>query len=267
MTESEASGIVNDSNASAGRDVVLHTEELTKHFGGLTAVDAVNLDVRRNELRSVIGPNGAGKSTLFDLISGFKLPSAGQVTFLGEDVTDLPPHNRTQRGMARSFQVTDIFDSLTVRENVRVAAQATHDQRHNPIQRASSLDNVSDRTVGVLEEVQLSDLADLPARELAYGDQRKLELALALASDPELLLLDEPTAGVGPEESMELADLIASFTETRTVLLTEHDIDMIMNISDRIVVLHEGNVIAKGEPIEIANNEDVRQAYLGANND
>ncbi len=244
-------------------DPVLAVDGLTKRFGGLTAVDDVDLAIPREEIRAIIGPNGAGKSTLFNMISGFLEPTAGTVRYEGEDVTALPPHERCQRGMSRSFQINEIFESLTVRENVRIAAQGRHDKRLHPLLDAQSLDSVNERVDTVLDRIGLAEEADTLAHNLAYGDQRTVEIGLVLASDPSLLLFDEPTAGVGAEESRELEALIGEVAEGRTVLLIEHDIDMVMSVADRISVLYEGQVIAEGSPEEIAANRRVQEAYLG----
>lgn len=244
-------------------NVILETNDLTKRFGGLTAVDNVNLQVMSNQVRSIIGPNGAGKSTLFNLINGFLTPTEGAIHLAGDSITGLPAYQRCQQGIGRSFQVNDLFESLTVRENVRIGAQAKHEKRLNPIQKAAEIDEINETTEQVLTRVDLDTVADVQANELSYGNQRKLELALALASDPDLLLLDEPTAGVGSDESEDLQKLITDIASDRTVLLTEHDIDMIMSISDHITVLQNGQVISEGDPDEIANDPAVQEAYLG----
>jgi branched-chain amino acid transport system ATP-binding protein len=244
-------------------DAVLETRGLTKQFGGLTAVDDVDLTIPREEIRAIIGPNGAGKSTLFNMITGFLEPTSGSVVYEGEDVTALPPHERCQLGMARSFQINEIFESLTVRENLRIAAQGQHEDRLHPLRDAQSLTSVNDRVDEVLDRIGLADQADTLAHDLAYGDQRTVEIGLVLAADPSLLLFDEPAAGVGAEESERLESLIGDIAEGRTVLLIEHDIDMVMTVADRISVLYEGTVIAEGSPEEIANNQRVQEAYLG----
>lgn len=242
---------------------VIETRGLTKRFGGLTAVDQVDLTVPENEIRAIIGPNGAGKSTLFNMVTGFLDPSEGTVLFNGEDITDLKPHERCQKGMSRSFQINEIFESLTVHENVRIAAQGKHEKRLDPLRDAASLESVNETVDEVLDRIGLADEAKVTARNLSYGDQRKLEIGLVLASDPTLLLFDEPTAGVGAEESHELEALIGEIANDRTVILIEHDIDMIMNIADKISVLYEGSLIAEGTPDEIASNQRVQDAYLG----
>jgi branched-chain amino acid transport system ATP-binding protein len=197
------------------------------------------------------------------MINGFYEPTDGSITLHGEDITSLDPHERCQRGISRSFQITETFDSLTVRENVQLAVQAMHDDRYHPLKDADSLTEVNDRSEEVLEEVGLQEVSELPVNELSYGDHRILELALALASDPEILLLDEPTAGLGVDASKEMERLIGEVAVDKTVLLTEHDVEMIMNVCDEILVLHEGRLIAEGTPTEIVENEAVQSAYLG----
>ncbi len=246
---------------------VLETAGLTKQFGELLAVDSVDLAVERGEFRSVIGPNGAGKTTLFNCITGAMTPTSGTVRFDGEDVTDLPPHERVRRGLGRSFQITNIFGGLTVRENVRLAAQSVLDDdmtvREEMLRDKETFDHINDRTTGVLEQVGLADRAEELAETLAYGDQRRLEIGIVLATDPELVLLDEPTAGMSSEETRATIDLIEDVLADRTLMLIEHDIDLVMEVSDRVTVLTRGEVLATGDPAEIAADEDVREAYLG----
>jgi len=246
---------------------ILETEGLTKRFGELTAVDGVDLSVERGEFRSVIGPNGAGKTTLFNCVTGALSPSAGTVRFDGEDVTALPPHERVRRGLGRSFQITNLFGGLPVRENVRLAAQSVFDAgmstREEMLRDKESFGEINERAADVLERVGLADRADERAETLAYGDQRRLEIGVVLATDPELVLLDEPTAGMGSEETRTTIDLVEDVLADRTLVLIEHDIDVVMELSDRITVLTRGQVLAEGDPGEIAADEDVREAYLG----
>lgn len=248
-------------------DTILETEDLTRRFGELVAVDGVNLTIERGEFRSVIGPNGAGKTTLFDLVTGVLSPSAGQVQFDGEDVTRLAPHERVHRGIGRSFQLTTVFGGLSVRENVRVAAQSVHDGSMSIKERlfrpTRTFDAVNERTDEVLSRVGIADYADERAATLAYGDRRRLELGIVLATDPDLVLLDEPTAGMSREETHTTMDLIGEALSDRTLLLIEHDIDLVMDVSDRISVLDRGRMLASGTPEEIADDEDVQAAYLG----
>jgi branched-chain amino acid transport system ATP-binding protein len=248
-------------------DAVLATDGLTKRFGELTAVDAVDLAVERGEFRSVIGPNGAGKTTLFNCITGAMSPTSGTVRFDGEDITALPPHERVRRGLGRSFQITNVFGGLSVRENVRLAAQSVFaadiSAREELLREKDSFDGINDRTADVLDRVGLADRAGELAETLAYGDQRRLEIGIVLATDPELVLLDEPTAGMSTEETAATIDLVTDVLADRTLLLIEHDIDLVMELSDRITVLARGQVLAEGDPGEIAADEDVREAYLG----
>ncbi|MFB6352733.1 MAG: ABC transporter ATP-binding protein [Halobacteriales archaeon] len=253
--------------AAAGDDVVLETRGLTKRFGELVAVDQVDLAVRRGEFRSVIGPNGAGKTTLFNLITGPLRPSEGAVFFDGQDITGLPAHERIRRGIARSFQLSNIFGGLTVRENVRLAAQSGDYDRFSPRQALfdslSAFPGVEARTDRVLEQIGLADQADAHAGALAYGDQRRLEIGLVLATDPDLVLLDEPTAGMSGEETERTIDLIHEVLADKTLVLVEHDIDLVMEVSDAIAVLHQGSLIADGTPEDISADEEVQRAYLG----
>lgn len=253
--------------ASAGRaDTILETDNITKHFEGLTAVDEVSIEAPRGEIYAVIGPNGAGKSTLFNLISGLLKPSGGQVYFNGEDITNLPPNEIVHRGITRSFQIVDLFDGLTVEENIKVGTQSLDDRKASPWRRAEDLTESNDAARGVLEDVGLIEQADTRANSLSHGDRRKLEIGLAISVEPELLLLDEPTAGMGKDESIEIVRMIQRVAEERdiTPMLIEHDLEIVLGVSDLISVLHEGRVLATGSPSEIQDDRAVRNAYLGA---
>ena len=248
-------------------DAILRTEGLTKRFGNFTALDRVDLELEEGEFRSVIGPNGAGKTTLFNCITGALVPSEGRVFFEGEDVTDLPSHDRVRRGIGRSFQISTVFDGLSVRENVRLAAQSVTDAdvsaRRKLFTPTTKFDDVNARTDAVLREIGLDDRADDYAHALAHGDRRRLELGLVLATDPELVMLDEPTAGMGSEETRRTMRLIDDMLADRTLLLIEHDIDLVMEVSDTITVLNRGEVLATGTPEAIADDDAVQRAYLG----
>ncbi|WP_423746152.1 ABC transporter ATP-binding protein (plasmid) [Haladaptatus sp. SPP-AMP-3] len=244
---------------------LLETADLTRQFGNLVATDDVNLAVEAGEFRSVIGPNGAGKTTLFNLISGALFPTSGTITFAGEDVSRLPSHERVRQGIGRSFQITTVFSGLSVRENVRLAAQSG--QRFSPRQRlfhpTDDFPAVEERVEEVLSQIGLTERADERASALAYGDRRRLEIGLVLATDPRVVLLDEPTAGMSVEETRATMELIDGVLADRTVLLIEHDIDLVMNVSDRITVLNRGRELATGTPEQVAANDEVQAAYLG----
>ena len=252
-------------------DTVLETDGLTKRFGELTAVDNVDLEVKAGEFRSVIGPNGAGKTTTFNLITGALIPTEGAVLFDGEEITTMPPHERVHRGVGRSFQITNVFGGLSVRENVRLAAQSVHADDISPqeamFRNKNSFDDLTAKTDEILDQIGLRERADENAQTLAYGDQRRLEIGLVLATDPELVMLDEPTAGMSTEETQDTMDLINDVLSDQSLMLIEHDIDLVMRVSDRITVLTRGQVLASGTPEEIAANEDVRDAYLGGARD
>ncbi len=242
--------------------VLLRTERLTRSFGRLLAVDAVDFEVQAGELRSVIGPNGAGKSTFFKLIAGELPPTSGRVRFDGEDITGLPHFAVSRRGIAKSYQITTIFPQLSVFENVRVAVQCRRTVM-NCWTRAERLEAVAETAREILRAVELLDRADLPATHLGHGLQRHLEIAIALGCNPKLLLLDEPTAGMSPEETERTIALIKRVAAGRTVILVEHKMKVVMTISDRITVLHQGAVLAEGSPDQIRADERVQQVYLG----
>jgi branched-chain amino acid transport system ATP-binding protein len=246
-------------------DAILETEGLTRTFGDLTAVDRIDTSVAPGEFRSIIGPNGAGKSTLFDLITGLLAPSEGTIRFQGEEITGLPPREIARQGIGRSFQITDVFGALTAFENIRIAAQASDDRRDSMWQRADSLEDPGHVADRVLDDIALAEYADQPASDLAYGDRRKLEIGLAVANDPGLLLLDEPTAGMGREDAVSTIQMIQRLAEERdfTLMLIEHDLEIVMNVSDTVTVLQNGAVIAEGSPDEIREDPDVREAYIG----
>lgn len=248
-------------------EAVLRTRGLTKRFGEMAAVDHVDIDVEQGEFRSVIGPNGAGKTTLFNLITGALSVSEGRVEFRGEDITALSPHERVRRGLGRSFQITNVFDGLTVRENVRLAAQSLFGEdisgRQAMFADKDGFEDVNRHTEEILERVGLADRAGEVAETLAYGDQRRLEIGIVLAYDPELVMLDEPTAGMSSEESRATIELIEDVLAEKSLMLIEHDIDLVMTVSDRITVLTRGQELATGTPAEISTDADVREAYLG----
>lgn len=246
-------------------DILLETHHLSKAFGGLKAVVDVSLQVKARKLHTIIGPNGAGKTTLFNLLSGNIKPTSGQVLFKGRDITHLPAYRIAHLGIGRTFQITNLFPNLTVFENVRLAAQALGDDSFKFWRHYQSFSRYTETARHVIAQVGLERQADLPARALSHGDKRKLELAILLAADPELLLLDEPTAGMAREEIPMLMEVIQDVRKAgnKTIMLVEHKMDLVMNISDWITVMHQGCLLAEGTPVEIAANSQVQAAYLG----
>jgi branched-chain amino acid transport system ATP-binding protein len=242
---------------------VLETRGLAKSFGGVQAVADVDLAMPSGEIRALIGPNGAGKTTLFNMLTGQLRADAGEVRFKGERLSGLPPHAVWRRGVSRTFQITATFATLTALENVQVALFSHEKRTYSLLRSAAGLDAVA--ALALLDQVGLAAQADRVAGVLAYGDLKKLELAVALANAPEMLLLDEPTAGMAPAERGALMALIARIARERglTVLFTEHDMDVVFSVADRIMVLHQGRVIALGRPDEVRADPQVQQVYLG----
>jgi branched-chain amino acid transport system ATP-binding protein len=250
-------------NWSVGEEVVLSVDGLSKKFGSLVVADEVDLKVKARTLHSLIGPNGAGKTTFFNMLTGLLPNEGGTLTFSGLDITGMPAHRRIDAGLARSFQIVSVFTNLTVFETVRVAAQARSPYRNSLWRDAYQLPDVCEKAWTLLATVGLADRARELCANLAHGEQRLLEIAVALATDPELLLLDEPLAGLGDADRERIATVIRKLSRSHTVLLIEHDIDRVLALSDRITVLHQGRVIAEGEPAAIANDPNVLEAYLG----
>jgi branched-chain amino acid transport system ATP-binding protein len=246
-------------------EIILKTVNLRKEFGALVAVDDVSIEVKRNSLHAIIGPNGAGKTTFFNLLSGNIEPTNGSVFFKGRNITHQPVHKTIHFGMGRSFQISNIFPNLTVFENVRLACQALGKDNFKFYRRADAFERYESRTWEVIKRVGLEDRALTLAKTLPHGDQRKLELGMILAPDPEVLLLDEPTAGMAAEQVPELIALIQEIQQAgdKTVMLVEHNMNVVMRVSDTITVMHLGGVLAEGTPSEIAANEEVQTAYLG----
>jgi len=243
---------------------LLQTKNLTKAFGALTAVNAVSLDVEAGSLHSIIGPNGAGKTTLFNLLTGTFAPSSGRILLDGRDITGTPASRVAHLGLARSYQRTTVFPAFSLLDNVWVAAFATgRSWRGLMWRKTERYAEVTARARQALADVGLAGKADAPAREISHGEQRQLELAIALAAAPRVLLLDEPAAGLSPEETRRMVALVRSLKGRYTIVLIEHKMDIIMSVSDRISVMHFGSLIAEGTPAEIQKNADVRRAYLG----
>ncbi len=243
--------------------MLLEIDNLMKAFGGFQATDGVNLSVEKGSLRSLIGPNGAGKTTLFNQITGYLVPDSGRVVFKGEEITGLHPYQISRKGITRAFQIINIFPRLTVLESVQLAILAKRGESLKCFAPAKNM--VLGEAMAVLETVGLAERVNALARELSHGDQRVLELALALAGEPELLLLDEPMAGMSPFERVKVTELIQRIHQDRgvTVLFCEHDMDVVFGISEKVTVLHQGRVIAEGPPEEIKKNEEVHMVYLG----
>jgi len=247
------------------KEIILETRDLRKDFGGLLAVDAVNIQVQRGSLHSIIGPNGAGKTTLFNLLTGNHQPTKGTILYDGKDITRVPLHRRAHMGIGRSFQITNIFPNLSVLENVRLAAQAMSHINFRFLRRADSYKEFVTRAIEVIEIVGLRDMMLSPANILPHGGKRKLELAILLAPNPEILLLDEPTAGMASEQVPELIGTIDAIRKQggKTIIMVEHNMNLVMNISDKITVMNLGRVLAEGVPSEIAANKTVQSVYLG----
>ncbi|TKR25936.1 MULTISPECIES: ABC transporter ATP-binding protein [Natronomonas] len=247
--------------------MLLETRDLTKRFGELTAVDEVDLRIEEGDSLSIIGPNGAGKSTTINLITGLLAPTEGKVLYRGEEITGQKPHQIVQRGLSKSFQTASIFPEMTVERNAIVASLgAEHGSFSlNFLKRLVDYDDVIERAERTMKDMGLYEQRHVEAQSLPYGDKRRLEMALALASNPDLLFLDEPTAGMSPDETDATVDLIERIKEERgvTIVLIEHDMEIIFRVSDRIAVLNRGAKIADGTPDEIRGDPDVQEAYLG----
>jgi branched-chain amino acid transport system ATP-binding protein len=244
---------------------LLQVSGASKRFGNLVAIEDVSLTIEPGELRAIIGPNGAGKTTFFNLVSGLFAPTSGSIRFEGEDITGLQPYERVKRGMARTFQITEIFPELSVTDNIRVAVEIAAGYRLKPWLARSARAEVETRVSELLSMGGLADKSDVRAGALAHGDQRAAEIMMSLALRPRLLMLDEPTAGMGDQETYDVARLIRRLhrQEGLTIMLIEHDMRVVFNLADRIMVLAEGRVLAEGAPQEIADSEKVQAAYLG----
>lgn len=244
-------------------EVILSVTNLSKRFGGVTATDQVNLTVTAGETHALIGPNGAGKTTLISQLSGLLKPDQGSIVFKGNDITGLPAHRFCEAGLARSFQITSVFQDFSLLDNIALAVQANQGHAFRFWANARKDPALRESARRWLNMVNLSDRADWLASEVSHGERRQLEIAMALATEPSLLLLDEPMAGMGQEESSEMIDILKSLRGDKSILLVEHDMDAVFALADRISVLVYGKVIASGSPDEIRSNSDVQRAYLG----
>jgi len=246
-------------------EALLQVDGLTKRYGALVAVDNISMRVEKGEVRAVIGPNGAGKTTLFHLITGVVPPTSGSVRFAGSEITRLPPHAICQRGLSRTFQLTSLFPRMSARDNAMLAAQARHPRRWVPFGGGAVFTRARVAGEVALEQLGLSHVADRPAGLLSHGDQRLLEVAMAMAQEPEVILLDEPTQGLSVEETAQAVETLAELLDKAqvTVLLVEHDMEVVFRLAHRITVLHRGAVIADGAPAAVKANARVQEAYLG----
>jgi branched-chain amino acid transport system ATP-binding protein len=242
---------------------LLQSERLTKRFGGVVAADAITLDIAPNEVHAVIGPNGAGKTTLIGLLSGEVAPQEGSIRFEGADITRLPVHRRSQLGLARSFQITSLFRDFTALDNVALAVQAHCGHSFRFWRDARREDELREPALTALDRVGLGGRAGVRVDKLSHGEHRQLEIAMALATGPRLLLLDEPMAGMGPEESARMVQMLRALKGSVTILLIEHDMEAVFALADRLTVLVYGRIIASGDPEAIRADAAVRQAYLG----
>jgi branched-chain amino acid transport system ATP-binding protein len=242
---------------------ILETKDLFHDFSGLKVLFGVNLQVEEGERHAVIGPNGAGKTTLFNVINGGYKPRRGQVFFKGKEITGAKPHELTRLGMGRSFQLTSTFNRMTAFQNIRLAVLSREGVRFNLFRKVDKMQDITTETEEMLKRINLHGERDIPAGMLSYGKHRALEISLALATDPDLIMLDEPTAGMSRDETHHAVDLIKKLTEGKTVVIIEHDMDVVFSLADRITVLNYGTIIATGPPNEIKRNQAVKDAYLG----
>ena len=260
MTSTETTPKTTQTTDSAESEL-LRTEKLTRRFGSLAAVDSVNLSIPRGEFHSIIGPNGAGKTTLFNMLAGTLPESEGRIIFNGDEITGLADYERVQRGISRAFQTPQLFPELSVLENLRLAVQSK-DQSLNPLKRT---DPAHEReAIDMLETIEFEVTPKQLTKNLSHGNKKKLEILMALSVDPDLLLLDEPTSGVSQADSDSLMEFISAASKDRTVLLIEHNVDLVLEYSDRVTVLNRGEVISQGTPAHVTQDKKVQEAYMGS---
>jgi len=242
---------------------ILETKALSHDFGGLQVLMDVNLEIKEGERHAIIGPNGAGKTTLFNVITGTYKPSEGTVLFKNKEITGFPPHKLVRLGMGRSFQITSTFTRLTAFQNIRMGILSKRGIRFNFFNFLEKMEAITRETEEVLKRINLDGERDVPANMLSYGKSRSLEISMALTTDPDLVMLDEPTAGMSVDETHTAVELIRKLTEGKTMVIIEHDMDVVFSLADRITVLHLGGILASGHPDEIKENQAVKDAYLG----
>ena len=242
---------------------ILEMIDLYKKFGDLMAINGFRLSVGRGKRHAIIGPNGAGKTTLFNILSGSFKPTRGRILFNGRDITGMAPYRITRLGIARSFQIINVFPQLSVFENVHAVLMSKYHVRYNFLQNISRWKKVTEETLDILEQIRLLDEKDVQAGLLSYGAQRALEVGITIASDPELILLDEPTAGMSMDETRQAINLIDRVTRGKTLVIIEHDMEVVFSLADVITVMHYGEIVATGPPEEIRNDQKVKEAYLG----
>jgi branched-chain amino acid transport system ATP-binding protein len=241
----------------------LHVKDIHKDFSGLKVLTGVDFTVREKERHAVIGPNGAGKTTLFNIISGNFKASSGSILFKGRDISGKPAHVLNREGLSRSFQITNVFQELSVFDNIRSGVRSRHGMRYHFFRRPDQNREINERTQAIVEEVGLKDVTDMPVSALSYGQQRALEIGITLSTEPELILLDEPTAGMTREETGQAIRMIDRVTAGRTLIIIEHDMDVVFSLADTISVLHYGTILVSGKPDEIRSDQRVKDAYLG----
>ncbi|SHL40919.1 amino acid/amide ABC transporter ATP-binding protein 1, HAAT family [Desulfatibacillum alkenivorans DSM 16219] len=242
---------------------ILETKDLLFDYSGHKVLNGVNLEIREGERHAVIGPNGAGKTTLFNVITGSYKPSSGSIKFQGREISGMKPYQLNRMGVGRSFQITSTFAKQTVFQNARMGILSKQKVRFNPFSKVDKMHKITNETNLLLEQSNLAESADMPAGLLSYGKNRALEICLALSTDPQLVMLDEPTAGISKDETKTLVELIRKLTENKTMVIIEHDMDVVFSLADRITVLHHGEVLACDAPEVIKNDPFVKQAYLG----
>ena len=247
--------------------MILEVEDLHKSFGKSKVLNGINLSIERGEKRAIIGPNGAGKSTLFNVITGMYSPTSGKIRYEGENIAGLSPFKISRKGLSRSFQIINIFGDMTAYESIRSAVLAKNKIYFDFKTNLNKMKEIESQTLDIIEEIGLSELRDVPSSEMAYGSQRALEIGLSIATNPTMLMLDEPGAGLSIDETKKIIELIRNITEEKTLMIVEHDMDVVFALADRISVLYYGEIIITDVPEKVRENKTVREIYLGEAND